>query len=235
MKVKRTHDLIYLKENRKNKPKEYFKFIGARSSKCISHLKKPSILDIGCATGDFIGYLAALHKHAEFMGMDVIPELIDRARSMYPNCSFFYGDIYSGKKMPKIKFDVIFMSGVHSIFDDHIPWIDNLLKIVKPSGRIFVFGIFNPEPIDVLVKARRSSCEAPWESGWNLISRETIGNYLKMLKVNFKFIPWQIKIDIPKNKKDPLRSWTFRTSGPSRLIVNGTQVLHHFALLEIKP
>lgn len=40
MKVIRTHDKLYLKENRYNKPKEMFKFIAKRSIKRNSVNKK---------------------------------------------------------------------------------------------------------------------------------------------------------------------------------------------------
>ena len=72
MKLKRTHDKkVYLREKRKYKPKEYFKFTYSNSKNFITKVEKPKILDIGCATGDFLYYMSTKYKNAEFTGMDV--------------------------------------------------------------------------------------------------------------------------------------------------------------------
>ncbi|HNX82601.1 MAG TPA: class I SAM-dependent methyltransferase [Candidatus Omnitrophota bacterium] len=235
MRIKRTHDEFYLQEDRRSTPKEYFKFISRYSFSFIESLENPSILDIGCATGDYLWYLSMIHKDARFYGMDVMHKLMVTAKSRLPQSVFFKGNIFTGQGLPSKKFDVVFMLGVHSIFDSHEPWINNLLKLVKSHGRIFVFGMFNPEPIDVLVKARYSITGKVWEPGWNVFSLLTLTHYLKKKKTKSSFIPWTIPIDIKKNNKDTLRSWTFKDKQGARLVVNGTQVLHHFYLLEIIP
>jgi trans-aconitate methyltransferase len=235
LEIKRTHDHLYLNEDRRQTPKEYFKFIWKHSESFIQSHQKPVILDVGCATGEFLWYLSQVCKDAELYGMDPVPELIERAEKTQPNCHFFTGNIVNREGAPKKKFDAVFMLGVHSIFDDYKPWIDNLLRLVKPTGRIYVFGMFNPYPIDVLVKARRSLNDGPWEPGWNVFSCATLSDYLRKCNAVVKFIPWKINIDIPQNHEDLLRSWTFKAEDGSRLVVNGTRVLHDFHVMEIIP
>ena len=236
MKIIRTHDVeVFLNEDRSDKLRECFKFVAQQTYDFISSIKKPKILDIGCATGDFIFYLSSIHKNASYTGIDIIPELIAKAKLILQEVRFIIADVFSGKGLPSEKFNVIFLNGVHTIFDEYMPWIDNLLKLADRQSRIYVFSFFNSEEVDVLIKVRRSLEKGPWQSGWNIFSKKTISNYLEEKKCNFKFYDWNIGIDLPKNSTDPLRSWTFKTEDGTRLIKMGAQLILNFSLLEIIP
>lgn len=238
-KVIREHDELYLHENRKKKPKETFKFAAKVARPFLAKRKDLSIADVGCATGDFLYYLHQCFPKAELVGIDTVPSLVARAKQEVPEAQFFVGDLYTGKGLPEQKFDAVFLVGVHSIFDEVKPWMDNLLRMLAPGARAYVFGMFNPEGVDVLVRVRYAGLSAgkagrknPWQSGWNMVSERTVRDYLHTKKYSTKFYPFTLPIDLPK-QKDPLRSWTFKLQSGKRAIVNGTQVLHHFSLLEI--
>jgi hypothetical protein len=57
MKIIRTHDKLYLKENRYKKPKEIFKFIYNLIKKSNHNKNKKVITDFGCAAGEFLFFL----------------------------------------------------------------------------------------------------------------------------------------------------------------------------------
>jgi len=228
----REHDDLYLNENRKNTPKEYFKFIGNFFENYINSIENPTILDIGCATGDYLYFIHQKFPSAKISGMDIRNDLLEKAKSEVPFARFFQDDISDRKTLKKEKFDFVFMLGVHSIFDDYKTVLDNVVKKLNDGGRAGIFGIFNPEDVDVLMKVRHSDDEK-WQSGWNIFSKKTISNYLKEMKISHRFIDWRIDMDISKNVSDPLRSWTFKDENGQRIIVNGIQLLHTFSLLEI--
>lgn len=232
-KVIRTHDKLYLKENRKDNPKEYFKFIINNSKGYLDKLNKPDILDIGCATGDFLYYFDSLYPDANKFGMDVMDELLDKAKDEVEGVFFFKGNIEDEGSLIDKKFDAIFMNGVHSIFDDIEPVLNNILTMSKPGGRIYIFGIFNPIPFDVILRTRRANDVGAWETGWNIFAMETISSYLDKLKVDHKFTEFKIGIDIPENPDDPLRSWTINMDNNEKIVINGLQLIHRFYLLEI--
>jgi ubiquinone/menaquinone biosynthesis C-methylase UbiE len=170
------------------------------------------------------------------MGMDVMEELLERAKTEVSGCEFVKGNICNLKTLPNLRFDAIFMNGVHSIFDDIDSWLGNAISLVNSNGKLFVFGIFNPVNVDVLVKAKYSdqNDDAPWQSGWNCFSTKTVKNYLKEKNLkSYSFHDFNISIDIPRNENDPLRSWTFKYSDNSRGVINGTMILHKFMLLDI--
>ena len=232
-KIVREHDELYLHEDHKKNPKETFKFAVKVARPFLARCTNLSIADVGCATGDFLYYLQKSFPRAKLTGIDVMPVLVARARREVPEAQYYVGDIYTGKGLPKQKFDAVFLVGTHSIFDEAKPWVDNLLRILAPGGRAYVFGMFNPEDVDVLVRVRYAGRKNPWQSGWNMVSEPTIRDYLKQKGYSAKFYPFTIPIDLPK-QKDPLRSWTFKLANGKRAIVNGTQILHTFSLLEVR-
>ena len=142
MEAVRTHDKLYLKENRKLSPKESFKFIYSHSKKFIQGIENPRILDIGCATGDFLYYLSTKFPNAKLMGMDLMPDLIEVARKEVPKCEFILGNIQEDSQFQAEKFDAIFMVGVHPIFDECQPWIKNIIsQLLKKMGRLLYLAL----------------------------------------------------------------------------------------------
>ena len=228
----RSHDKIYLNEDRKINTKESFKFLVKKSSEFINSTENPDILDIGCATGDFVYYLSKTFPQAKCVGMDVIDDLLDRAKKEVPNVKFILSDITNKNSLPSEKFDVVFMVGVHPIFDDVFTVFDNAISMIKKNGKAYIFSIFNDSDIDTLVKVRNSSDDGHWQVGWNLFSKKTIKDYLKNKDLTCEFIDWEIPIDISKTD-DPLRSWTFKNENGNRMVINGTGILHTFSLLII--
>ncbi len=238
MKVIHSRDKFYLKENRKEQPKEYFKFILQQSKQYIETLQTPSlkILDVGCATGEFLYYFKSVYPQIQSTGLDIMPELLENAKRENPNSDFICGDISKKDTLPKSKFDIVYMLGVHSIFDDYEPVFDNFIDLIKnDGGRGYIFNFFNPEDLDVLVKVRESGDTGSWQAVYcNIISKTTIANYLKRKNLKHVFTDWEISIDLPKNQSDPLRAWTIRMDDGSRMIVNGIQMMQNFSLLEIQ-
>lgn len=228
--IHRTHDKFYLTENRKDNPKEYFKFIANIASPFLNN-DSVSAIDIGCATGDFVYFLRSQFPNISLSGMDVDEELLARANQEVEGVNFIYGDI-TKDELPG-KFDVIFLNGVHSIFDDFI-WLENLLELMSSDdARVFVFGLFNPEDLDVLIKSRPAATDEKWETGWNLYSKKSVLSFLDRRGFDGTYSDFEIGLDLKKKSDDPLRSWTETLIDGKRIIVNGLQLVNTLSLLEI--
>ena len=233
MHTERTHDKLYLNEPRRNK--EYFKLIYKEinnefGSKCFS------MMDIGCATGDFLHFAKSELQNVELYGIDVMPELLECVDS---DIKIFCADIADCGTLPTNprKYDCITMLGVLSIFDDFQTVLDNVFRLLEDDGTFFLFGIFNPENIDILLKSKPSGLDfsdnVKWETGWNYFSKKTIQLFCENRGYNCNFIPFHIGMEISKHEDDPLRSWTEKTEN-GYMIVNGLQLVHHFYLCKIK-
>ncbi len=233
--LKKSPDLFYLVEKRKHEPKESFKFTYQVVKDFLHTITQPFIADIGCATGEFIYYLHSVCPYAQYFGYDINPQLVERAKEEVSFAKVGTLDITKKEQLPSEKFDLVFMNGVNGAFENPYDWLPNFLSLLKENGRAYVYGIFNPDDLDVIVRVRKSDdSEDTYISYWNNISQKTIARIANKLGYQSIFHPFKINIDIPKNSENPFRSWTFKLENGERAIINGTQVLHNFYLLEMK-
>ena len=65
------HDRFYLTEDRRQQPKEYFKFLVQQAAPILCS-RSPHVLDIGCAAGDFLYYLRSSYPNARIAGIDLV-------------------------------------------------------------------------------------------------------------------------------------------------------------------
>lgn len=239
MKIVRDHDKLYLSEHRYDDPKEMFKFM----VHCVEQdgralLAGAVVCDVGCAAGELAYYLRKTWPQTRVIGYDLLPELVERARNVVEGAEFNTGSALDPGLMPESFADVIFMSGVLSIFDDYKVALTNLVSWLKPGGRAIVFGVFNPEPVDVIIRSRASEAgdDTPWETGWNVFSTQSIRGFLgkSPARPEVAFYPFRLPFDLPQNADDPLRSWTIPLADGNRMIVNGLCLVHHFMALEIR-
>ena len=236
MKFVRTHDQIYMHENRYKKTKEMFKFIERKAFNNKRILKKEVICDFGCAAGEFLYYLKKKHPNNFFVGTDIRNDLIHKGKKILPDIKFLKKSVLKKNSFSKNLFHKSFLIGVHPIFDEFEKCFSNLIYWTKPSGKIFICEMFNPHPIDVLIKYRDSSKynKGNYESGWNIFSEKSVSNFLRKNKSvkKFKFDKFTMPFDL-KPQKDPVRSWTFRDSKRRRFVTNGLSIIQPQQLLTI--
>ena len=237
MKLIRTHDHIYLSENRYKKPKEMFKFIEKKAFRKKEYKEKNLICDFGCAAGEFLYYLEKKRPNNEYFGTDIRSDLLSKAKRILPKIKFFKKSVLKINSFPKKSFHKSFLSGVHPIFDEFERCFSNLIYWTKNSGKIFIFDMFNPYPVDVLIKYRNSSDynkNGNYESGWNNFSQKSVSIFLKKQKrvKNFSFHEFEMPFDL-KKQKDPVRSWTIKSNN-RRLMINGLSIIQPQTLLIIE-
>jgi ubiquinone/menaquinone biosynthesis C-methylase UbiE len=73
----------------------------------IGDLNNCTILDFGCGLGDLYGFLKGRYSNFKYLGIDLVPELINEAQKKYPDGEFKVANISEIKQ----KFDYIFASG----------------------------------------------------------------------------------------------------------------------------
>ena len=139
----------------------------------------------------------------------------------------------------QLPLDISFLLGVHIIFDEFETCFSNVLHWIRKGGRIFVFSMFNPYPIDVWIYYRRIDDPDPnrREIGWNTFSKASISRFLDATigKGKHRFIPFELPFDLPPHPDDPVRTWTFMDSNGKRLFTNGLSLICNVEILEIMP
>ena len=224
---------IYLSQNRFEKPKEIFKSISS-IIKDHNFPEQMSICDMGCATGEFLYYFKTLFPKCSVTGFDISKSMLELAKKMIPNGNFTEGNVNSTQSFLKDTYDVVTMTGVLSIFDDPRQSLTNCLSSIKKNGVVIISGSFNPHPIDVILRYRKSdSPESTMESGWNVHSCNTVEKIVKDISPTAKcswhdfHMPFSIK-----QTSDLMRTWTVKIDNDIAL-VNGASQIVNMKILEI--
>ena len=221
MKLKENYPLLDKKYlTQKFIKKEYFNKI----AKIILKDKKKniSILDVGCASGDFLYYFNSKKKFNCY-GVDFSKILIKEARKKVTNATFEVGNI-SNLKIQK-KFDYCTCLGVLNIFDDYKKILNKLLKLVKTNGKLIIFTNINNNNFNVILRYQVGR-DNKWYSGLNTFSKKQFKDFIEKKKKikKVEFIKHKIGIKIPKNKKNLNNSWTLKV-GREKLVTNGTDLI----------
>ena len=174
---------------------------------------------------------------ADLSGLDIMGELVQKAQKYVPDGNFKIGSVLDRKNYFENQFHKTYLTGVHSIFDEFETFLNNLIYWTKAGGSIFVSGMFNPYPIDVLIKSRDSKdySSSIYEEGWNIHSIKSISNFLDNIKEvqSYEFKKFEIKIDLPK-QDDIRRGWTFTDYDNNRIITNGLSIIQNQYTLKIQ-
>lgn len=226
---------IYLSENRFDEPKEIFKKICSLIKK-YNHSEQIDVCDVGCATGEFLYYLKTIFPKSSVTGFDMSNSMIQLAKKMIPTGNFHQGNINSKQFLSENSFDIVTMTGVLSIFDDPKLSLTNTISLLKPGGSVIISGIFNPNPLDVILRYRNSeSINSNLKSGWNVHSCYTVEKIIKEISPNAKLhwhdfeMPFEIK-----QTSDLMRTWTVKIND-SMSLVNGACQIVNMKILEISP
>src|ERR1700760_143002 len=68
------HNHFYLDEDRRREPREFFKFLVRLAESRLSTAS--TVLDVGCAAGEFLYYLKSLHPNLSLNGIDVSEQFL---------------------------------------------------------------------------------------------------------------------------------------------------------------
>jgi SAM-dependent methyltransferase len=84
------------------------------------------ILDVGCGLGDFYTFLKTRGIKVDYTGVDISPEMIERARGLHLDATFHQQDLLR-EPLPST-FDYVFCSGTLNLrLPNHEQWIEAML------------------------------------------------------------------------------------------------------------
>jgi len=130
--------------------KSYFNFIYKTSLKLIkkylSDYKK--ILDIGCATGNFLYKTQKINKKLDLYGVDSSLNMIKIAKEKFKNISF-YNLKAEEINFPENFFDIITLIETFHHLPNQKLVLEKINKILKPEG---IFLIVEPDLNNKIVK-----------------------------------------------------------------------------------
>ena len=108
----------------------------------------PVILDFGCGVGNSIGHLHAAFPAAALHGADLSSASIALARTAYGQTASFSVIEDTRLTYPDAAFDAVFVACVfhHIAPTQRLHWMQELRRVLRPGGQIFVFehNLLNP-------------------------------------------------------------------------------------------
>lgn len=147
-------------------------------------LNNKSLLDVGCGLGDLYGFLKTFKVPVTYLGTDIMPDMIKKAKLKYPDGLFILEDVLDNKTAEKVfpekAFSVIFSSGIFNLKTPTSTALlrDALLTFKELANEKIVFNLL-------------SSDSPTKEDAYNYYSQKEIDNLLRLLKFDknkFKFI-----------------------------------------------
>ncbi|MBT6047846.1 MAG: class I SAM-dependent methyltransferase [Candidatus Scalindua sp.] len=233
--VRKADESVYLAEDRLEKPKDTQQFIVSLFERSFKTRLPESVLDIGCAAGEFLYLLKKRFPKCDCYGIDTVESLIKKAKENVANVSFKTHSIFDTPYYHGKTFDAVFCLGVVSIFDDIERVLKCILSSTKKGSLVYISGIFNPEPVDALIVYRNSTTDLkePWQSGWNNFSQQTVNTILDPMVRSYTWRRHKMPFMLPK-QVDPMRTWTVKTEGDQFQRINGIGLLYDLWIVEIE-
>jgi ubiquinone/menaquinone biosynthesis C-methylase UbiE len=114
--------------------------------------KSIKILDFGCGDGLMTHYVSTLFSNATVYGVDPSEKSIIVAQKKFPHIQFQQNSETSTHlNFKDHTFDIIFSAGTfhHIPFAMHKNYLNELLRVLKPSGRLVIFELNPLNPLTV--------------------------------------------------------------------------------------
>jgi SAM-dependent methyltransferase len=214
---------VYAQGAQPAKPKHMFVWLCDQVER--RHGQPASLLDVGAAAGDFLAYAGDRFPHADLLGVEFDPALVAQARERGRPVA--QGDANDLRDIGDGRFEVVLMTGTHSIFEDFRTSLAECIRATRAGGTVLVTGLFNPYPLDARIHWRYpAQWDAPWHPGYNMASMESVKAFLAGQRrvAGAEFLPFELPFDLPP-QSDPVRSWTEPAGQGHRLLRNGIMPL----------
>lgn len=231
-------ETIYLNENRYDNPKESFKQV-ADLLKLRDCIFTESLIDLGCATGEFLYFVRQINPSIKLDGREFSINMVNSSKEflLKHKVNIDFGDVRSLAEVKDSSFDFVTMFGlfgVTSVFEDFRPIFDEMIRIAKNGGTCLNHMLVNELDIDVVFKYMKPGTKI--EGTGNKFSLRSIQDFLEHhpLVKNFKFVKHEMPFDIKKTE-DLMRTWTEKING-KRTLWNGLnmEVSLYNVIFEIK-
>ncbi len=198
--------------------------------------KKECILDVGCASGDFLEYFSKRFPRTTCTGLEFDKTLVEIGnKRSKENYFIIEGDANRMPQIENMSQDIVFMTGTHSIFEDFKSSFIELIRILKPGGVALITGFFNDHDLDAKIYWRYpENKKGNWHPGYNLFSKKSVSNFLNSTKDihDYNFEKFHLPFKLEK-QDDPVRSWSEEDKDGNLYLRNGIMPLN-FQLLTIK-
>lgn len=111
---------------------------------CLASAVRPGqnlrVLDVGCGTGNASATIKKSNclPNAEYVGLDINPAMLTRARRQYPWLTLHLGSIEDGLPFEANSFDIIVASNVLYVLSDLQAAVAEMRRVLRPDGQLLI-------------------------------------------------------------------------------------------------
>ena len=188
-----------------------------------------TLLDIGCATGEFFASCSQLK--IRMVGWDVDDDLLEVAKKRkLSNANFEKLDLWNNSIAKDQRFDIICCFAVSGYFNDEEEFFTPLINLMSKTKLMLVHGLFNMHGLTVKLEWRKDGGFQPGLSQLNYSRCKEILN-----DAGLEVIPHRVRVDelIKFDPQHPHRA--FSVSKTDYTLMNGANLILPDYMLEIKP
>lgn len=137
---------------------QYNKFIKERTQPSIDLVEKintenpKNIIDIGCGPGNSTKILSDRFPNAHIIGADNSSDMIENAKSSYPDCEFILFDANKDFDTMNRKYDIVFSNACIQWIPNHHVLLKNMIDVLNDGGTLAIQTPMNyHEPIHIII------------------------------------------------------------------------------------
>lgn len=123
----------------------------------VGDLRDASILEAGCGVGNLLAFLKRHGYAGDYTGIDLMPEMIERARLRHPEARFEVGDFNAVGA--EIGADYVLASGVyqHAGHEDFLRSVETMFSACRIAAAFNMFSLWCPPGEPQRLSLRRSA------------------------------------------------------------------------------
>ena len=179
-----------------------------------------NILDLGAADGMFLSSLKEKLPLSNCTGIDYDSALIHQGQK-YSEIKLIQAEI-SPSMIRKIdeKFDAIILSGFLTMFSNPFELLESITNLLKPKGRVYIFGRFNDSPYDLKIEHRENT-NSDFSDTRYVISLNKYRDFAVKFNLKFSYSNFNLKLNLPKAEKNPHKTHTVKLYNGRNILVSG--------------
>ncbi|MFN6037607.1 MAG: class I SAM-dependent methyltransferase [Bacteroidota bacterium] len=190
-----------------------------------------SIADVACGGGTLSFHLQQKYPNANFTLVDFNPDAIEIAKlnNPHPNFKFIVDSIYELQNLKDNSFDLVCCWQTLSWLDDAEKALSQLLRIVKPGGKIFASSLFNlDKDVDLFTNVLDHTHESGKQGiyfNYNTFSKKTISTWLYSKVKQFDILPFNPQMDFHFEGRG-IGTYTVKTEKGERIQISAGMLMN---------
>jgi len=110
-----------------------------------------NILDVGCGTGRLLRKARERWPDARLIGVDPAEGMVEKARSLMPNATFYVG-MAESLPLPDASVDLAFSTMSYHHWVDRLQGVREMTRVLRPKGRLFLTDFWLPMGLSKVVR-----------------------------------------------------------------------------------